>query len=173
MGIPQALAATGLASSTGAMALGIRRTLAAVGLASSTGTFLMFVGHGVDPFALPKVVRRPNILDCGIWRVFIASRGGGQLLAELDYETLSLGRKLNDVSTCSVTVLAAKNEDCLQILGGLEPFEHELVAFRNYLPGDTPAWAGPVTLPSCSGDGARRPSAGRRSCRIPAAPQAR
>lgn len=148
MGIPQALAASGLASSTGAMTLGIGRPLAAAGLAASTGTFLMFVGHGTDPFALPQVVRRPNILDCGIWRVFIASRGGGQLLAELDYETFTLGRKLNDVSTCSVTVLAAKNEDCLPILGDLEPFEHEIVAFRNYLPGDAPVWAGPVTLPS-------------------------
>jgi hypothetical protein len=147
-GIPQKLAATGLAGTTGSMSLLSRFRLVAVGLAATTGSFLMFVGHGVDPFTLPRFFPRPNILGCGVWRVFIASRGGGQLLAELDYETLTLGRKLSDVSTCSVTVLAAKNQDCLPVLADLEPFEHEIVAFRNYLPGDAPMWAGPVTLPS-------------------------
>lgn len=148
LGIPQALAAAGLAATTGSMSLLVKLPMAATGLAATTGSFLMFVGHGVDPFALTTVVPRPNILDCGVWRVFIATRGGGNLLAELDYETLTLGRKLDDVSVCSVTVLAAKNEDCLPILGDIEPFQHEVVAFRNYRPGDAPAWAGPVTLPS-------------------------
>ncbi|MFN2591706.1 MAG: hypothetical protein ABR532_02600, partial [Candidatus Dormibacteria bacterium] len=73
---------------------------------------------------------------------------GGKLLAELDFETLSLQRKLDDVSTASAAVLGAIDPACLPILGQIEPFEHELVAFRNYRQGDSPAWAGPVTLPT-------------------------
>lgn len=148
LGIPQVLAAAGLAASTGTMALLVRSALASVGRASSSGSFALVVGDLQDPFAIPVFAGLPPILDCGIWRVFLATRGGGSLLAELDYESLTLSRRLNDVSTCSVSVLAAKNEDCLPVLGDVEPFQHELVAFRNYRPGDTPAWAGPVTLPS-------------------------
>lgn len=147
LSIPQALAATGLAATTGAMNLLVKTPMGAIGLAATTGSFGMSVGHGVDPFGAVVSAARPNVLDCGVWRVFVATRGGGQLLAELDYETLTLSRKLNDVSLCSVTVLAAKNEDCMPVLGDLEPFQHEIVAFRNYRPGDTPSWAGPCTIP--------------------------
>ena len=148
MGIPQPLAAVGLTSTTGAMSLLVKTPLGAAGLAATSGLFGMSVGHGVDPFGAVVSTARPNLLDCGVWRVFVATRGGGQLLAELDYETLTLSHKLNDVSVCSVTVLAAKNEDCMPVLGDLEPFQHEIVAFRNYRPGDAPSWAGPVTVPS-------------------------
>ncbi|MFN2592958.1 MAG: hypothetical protein ABR532_09030, partial [Candidatus Dormibacteria bacterium] len=84
LGIPQALVAQGLAATTGTFAMALRRALAAAGLISTTGTFGLVVGHIQDPFAAPAFAALPKILECGTWRVFIAVRGGGKLLAELD-----------------------------------------------------------------------------------------
>jgi hypothetical protein len=148
LGLRWLLAASGFAATTGAMSLAVRRVLKATSLASTTGAMWILAGRIQDPFAPVVSPVRPPILDCGIWRIFIATRGGRHLLAELDFLTLSLNRKLNDVSTCTVTVAADQNEECAPVLADIEPFEHELVAFRNYLPGDMPAWVGPVTLPT-------------------------
>lgn len=90
---------------------------------------------------------RSPLLGCGTWRAFIATRGGGQLLAELDFETLSVQRTLSAVSTASATALADRNPACAPLLSQIEPFQHELVVFRDYVDGDGPAWAGPITVP--------------------------
>src|SRR4029077_4706307 len=107
--VKRPLAAPGLISTSGSMNLGVRTKLASVGRASTFGSFGMLVGKLQNPFATPVFSAVAPVLDCGVWRVFIATRGGGTLLAEWEYESLSVGRKLNDVSACSVTVMAAKN----------------------------------------------------------------
>lgn len=141
------LAADGLAASSGTATLLVKAVLAAAGLAASAGTAVLGTIKLPDPFAVLTGAYRSPLLGCGTWRVFVATRGGMQLLAELDFESLTVGRTLSAVSTASAVVLADLNPSCAPLLASLEPFQHELVAFRDYQPGDSPAWAGPVTVP--------------------------
>jgi hypothetical protein len=85
----------------------------------------------------------PPILGCEEWRVYIAERGGGKLLAELPYDSLTVGRVLGDISSASVSILADLDSACAPLLADVEPWQHEIVCFRN---GDE-AWAGPLTEP--------------------------
>lgn len=141
------LAADGKASSSGTASLTLKVSLTAAGKASSSGTALLITGKVQDPFAVVAPRPKSALLGCGTWRVFVATRGGGSLLAELDFENLTLTRKLSDASDCSVVVSGDVSAECAPVLAEIEPFQHEIVAFRNWAPGDTPAWAGPVTVP--------------------------
>jgi hypothetical protein len=142
------LAADGLAASSGTATLLIKRVLAAAGLASSSGTAVLGAIHLPDPFTVVVGAYKPAILGCGTWRVFLASRGGMQLLTELDYETLTVQRTLDSASQTSVILLADRNPSCAPLLAQVEPFQHEIVAFRDYQAGDPQTWAGPVMVPT-------------------------
>lgn len=141
------LVADGKASSSGSASFGLSLPLTAAGKASSSGTALLVTGKIQDPFAVVAPKPKSPLLGCGIWRVFVATRGGSQLLAELAFETLTLSRKLSDTSDCSVVVSGDVSAECAPVLASLEPFKHEIVAFRNWQSRDVPAWAGPVTVP--------------------------
>jgi hypothetical protein len=141
------LSTDGLVSTTGAMNLVVKLPLAAGGLASTSGSFLL-LGRVVDPFKLVVGPWRSPLLGCGTWRLFLATRGGGQLLTEIAYETLTIQRTLDSASVASAIILADRIPSCAPLLAAIEPFEHELVAFRDYLPGDPQDWAGPVMVPT-------------------------
>lgn len=89
-------------------------------------------------------------LGCGDWRAYLQCRGGG-VLTELPFSSLSMGRRLDEVSDASVTVTgkamalwpAAERDRCSEYLGLINPWEHELALWRD----NEEAWVGPVLTP--------------------------
>lgn len=89
------------------------------------------------PFT-PRPYGKPGVPET---RVGLATRGGGSVLAMLPYSSLSYGRRLGDMSDCSVLVPTG---DCTGSLGvaleAANPWEHELIVWR----GTDEVWLGPL-----------------------------
>jgi hypothetical protein len=81
-------------------------------------------------------------LGCGDYEVFAQTRGGGQVLGLLDYQSGSFGGVLDDVSQADFTIgsRGLANEACCRVLGALDPYQHEISIHRD---GDE-VWVGPV-----------------------------
>lgn len=75
-------------------------------------------------------------LGQGEYRCFIADRGGSPLRSELLWESLNFGRRVDEVSSATVT--------CGSAPPYVRAWQHELVIFRN----DELAWCGPVSPPT-------------------------
>lgn len=95
------------------------------------------------------------LLGCGMWRSFIACRGGGELL-ELAHSSLAMGRRVDDMSSGSAVITGSSlsrarpdvQRQCCAVLNDLEPWEHELLLWRDSdADSIDPTWAGPVIQP--------------------------
>lgn len=84
-----------------------------------------------------------GVLGCGTYRAAILERGGGREVFDVPFETLSWGRRLDEISEASISIPSSTvfaSEECCEIFITTEPFEHELAIFR----GEDLAWVGPV-----------------------------
>lgn len=73
--------------------------------------------------------------------VGLATRGGGSILAMLPFSSLTYGRRLGDMSDCSLLVPTGDCTDALGVaLEAVNPWEHELIVWR----GTDEVWVGPV-----------------------------
>lgn len=109
-------------------------------------------------------------LGCGTWRAFITCRGGGELF-EVPYASLSMGRKVDDMTSAQVAIdelslngaTSAVYQRCCGVLSELEPWQHELALWRDTDP-DSASWVGPVIQPTWenSAEGNRSLSIGAR-----------
>lgn len=90
------------------------------------------------------------MIGCGTHRVFVQERGGGTRLAEVRWDSLNYGRRLDDMSAASVTVGAAglADEECCGILAELTAWEHEVAIYRD----SEEAWVGVVLEPEYLSD---------------------
>lgn len=87
-----------------------------------------------------------NLLGCGDYRVFLQSKGGATVYAEVIPAELRYQRgKLDGISTatCKVAVPGNANDPCCVALSRMHPWSHELLITRS---GST-AWVGPVGDP--------------------------
>jgi hypothetical protein len=83
-----------------------------------------------------------GLLGCGEYEAYIVPRGGGngEIVAVLEWNELSWGRRLDDTSQASATV----DSDCCDLLQIVRPWRHELAIYRD---GEL-VWVGPVINPS-------------------------
>lgn len=78
-------------------------------------------------------------LRCGNYEVYVAQRGGTPLLCRLTgSKSIQFNRRLNDVSEANVVV--ALNTQCRDCLSSVNPWEHELLLFRE----SELVWTGPI-----------------------------
>lgn len=83
-------------------------------------------------------------LGCGIHKAYLTSRGGGTVYEELPWTSLSYGRRLDDISTATVTIGTSDVSDsCCLALASVRSWSHELAIYRN----DVLVWCGPVIEP--------------------------
>lgn len=90
-----------------------------------------------------------RLLGCGVNEAFIQCRGGGEL-EYLPYTSLSYSRRVDDMSGASLTLgqksltslSPAVQAQCCGLIADIEPWEHELVIFRD---GEL-AWCGPIIV---------------------------
>lgn len=116
----------GLSASDGVKGLGATGSAVGGGLVAVRGMPV------VSTFLLA-----PDSLGCGEWQVLVGGRFDGPVLAELDIQTLTMERLLNDASSASVNVNA---RNCGDLLRDLEPWEHEVRLFRDGIR----VWTGPI-----------------------------
>src|SRR5688572_8003033 len=85
---------------------------------------------------------KQGLLGCGTTTCYITERGGGTRLLDIPYATVSYGRRLDEVSDCSIEVPVAEaiRTDCCLTLTDLSPWQHEISVYRD----DTLVWVGPV-----------------------------
>lgn len=93
----------------------------------------------------PVVPSMTGQLGCGIYDVFIFTRGLGQIVGRIPFNQVTWTRILDDTSTAEITVNGVSNvgpmESCCALLGSIEPWKHELGIYRNGLR----EWSGPIT----------------------------
>src|SRR5687768_17281684 len=96
------------------------------------------------------------MLGCGEWHIFIARRGG-EIELEVPWGTISLGRVMNDMGSCTIRVPVTDDTRtvCCEIFELTEPWEHELVCYRDRIN----VWTGPVVETHSS------PTGGTITCR--------
>jgi hypothetical protein len=94
--------------------------------------------------------RRPGavagILGCGSYQAFIQPRGGGRPIGELQWQSLSFGRALDEMTTATLTVGATglANQECCWALAQARPWEHELSIHRDGEEVWVGVWARPI-----------------------------
>lgn len=89
-------------------------------------------------------------LGCGTWRAMLQCRGGAPLV-EVPWQHLTMGRRVDEISSASVTITAAglgalsrgARRECAGVLRSIRPWQHELALYR----GDHEAWVGPIMEP--------------------------
>lgn len=81
-------------------------------------------------------------LGDGTYEVYFKTRGGERFLCRArNITSVSWSRKMNDVSTASVTIaLNGLDDECCDCIATVNPWEHELAVFRN----GVEVWVGPV-----------------------------
>jgi hypothetical protein len=104
-----------------------------------------------DPSPPVPETHATNLLGCGEYDVYAFTRGGGFILGSLEFDQIDWGRKLDATSAATLTINGQSNvgalQRCCQLLGEIEPWEHELGIYRS-IPGSNQkkrVWSGPVT----------------------------
>jgi hypothetical protein len=77
-------------------------------------------------------------LSCANYSLWIAQRGGTKLVCKLDVAGISFNRALNGYSEANITV--AMNAKCANALSSVNPWQHELLIFRD----EQMVWCGPL-----------------------------
>lgn len=85
------------------------------------------------------------MLGCGDYSAHVLARGGGRIVADLDWIGLSWQRVIDDTSTGSVTLV--QDADCCELLRNIRDWKHELAIYRN----EDLVWVGPILKPDPSG----------------------
>lgn len=101
-------------------------------------------GSSHPPPPVP-VAKLHHSLGCGIYTVYVLTRGGQFIVGQLPWSDLEWHRVLDDTSDAKVQIegLAGRGYDCCQVLSQVRPWKHELGIYR-----DTElVWAGPITEP--------------------------
>lgn len=98
----------------------------------------------VDTATYTPQLPNEGILGCHQWSVTGGNRGGTAIRVDLPWSHFQWGRKLQDVSTGSVTF---PRSACTEIpyLADLRPWEHELGFWRDSETGPKLEWVGPIT----------------------------
>lgn len=116
---------------------------------AATSGGALFLGSAqatvVEPFPpTPPLPAMTGQLGCGIYDVFIFTRGLGEIVGRVPFNQLTWTRVLDDTSSTEVTIDGVSNagtmQACCQLLGSINPWEHELALYRNGLR----VWSGPV-----------------------------
>lgn len=83
-----------------------------------------------------------SVLGCGNYDVYFQARGGAYNVCRADGLTaLSYNRTLNEASEATVSLaLRGQDESCCACIGSLNPWEHEIVIYRD---GEE-VWVGPI-----------------------------
>lgn len=94
-------------------------------------------------------------LGCGSYVVRVQNRGGANPV-EIAWETLSYGRKVDDMTDARVTigVDGLADERCCLALSSLRAWEHEISIWRD----GVEAWVGPVGDPEYTAEGVTIPA---------------
>lgn len=96
------------------------------------------------PWPPPPPVPQTRRLGCGVYDVFIFDRGLRRIVGRTPFTTLNWNRVLDDTSDATVTVDGVSNtgalRSCCQLLGGLNPWQHEIGIYRT----GRRVWSGPV-----------------------------
>lgn len=126
--------------------------------AAGVGTVAVQTSNGTDTDTFTVLPCGQTIADptgrrigCGDYRVFIQTTGGSDVLAELAWSTLTLGRRLDEMSQASVSGGTEQDAECIATLGTLEPFGAELSIWRDGFE----EWVGPIVRVSHSYAGIR------------------
>lgn len=102
-------------------------------------------GTVIEPFPpVPNTPAMTGQLDCGVYDVFVFTRGLDTIVGRIPFNQINWTRVLDDTSSAEVTVNGVSNvgpmQSCCQLLGAIQPWEHELGIYRNGLR----VWSGPV-----------------------------
>lgn len=81
-----------------------------------------------------------NQLGCGAYEAYVLTRGGGAIVAQIEWTSLSWARVLDDTSQATVMMDRA----CVQSVAQARPWRHELAVYRD---GEQ-VWVGPIINPS-------------------------
>lgn len=99
----------------------------------------------IPPFPpVPPLPAMTGQLGCGIYDVFIFTRGLGEIVGRIPFNQLQWSRSLDDTSQASVVTNGVSNtgpmRECCALLGSIQPYKHEIGIYRNGLR----EWSGPV-----------------------------
>lgn len=115
---------------------------------ASLGGLVGGQAHLSSPEPFPPVPNTPPLLGflgCGVYDVYIFTRGLHEIVGRIPFNELTWQRILDDTSTAEVTVDGVSNvgsmRDCCQLLGSIMPYKHEIGLYRN----GRRVWSGPVT----------------------------
>lgn len=123
---------------------------------SLAGVGRLFVGGSAlldAPVPSPPIPERAiaNVIGCGVYEVLAFTRGGGEVVGSLEFDNLAWGRVLDATSAATMTIDGVSNlgalERCCELIGSLNPWEHELALYRQ-VPGSQQkqrVWMGPIT----------------------------
>lgn len=105
----------------------------------------------LNPPPEPTTTTAPPLgLGCGEYTVYLQERGGRRL-AQLPWERIDFGRRLDEVSDASVDIPVegiADDDECCFWLSQVNPWEHEVSIYRD----GAEEWVGPVIEPVFSRD---------------------
>lgn len=90
------------------------------------------------------------MLGCGEWHLFLAERGGTRIIDEIPWGQSSFGHVIDDMGQMYISL---SGTGCCSLLKEVEPFTHEIVAFRDN--SKVPDWAGPIVSMNIGSDSAR------------------
>lgn len=119
--------------------------LAGVGTLGLAGTGFLSAPF---PHPVPGPPDLTDTLGCGLYEAIVFTRGLGQIVGMLPFGEVDWGRVLDGVSVANLNIDGVANrsqlQKCCQLLGEVEPFEHELALYRN----GYRCWSGPITAMS-------------------------
>lgn len=95
-------------------------------------------------------------LGCGAWEAVVTKRGGTPRVGALQWQQITMGRVLDEISNAGVSVGIGGFEDdeCCYVLRNLGAYEHELALVRD----GADVWNGPVMEPTFRRDQASVPA---------------
>ncbi len=121
---------------------------------TGTGRLLIGGSTGLDaPVPSPPIPERAiaNVVGCGVYEILAFTRGGGEVVGSLEFADVAWGRALDATSAATMTIDGVSNlgalERCCELVGSLNPWEHELAIYRQ-VPGSQQkqrVWMGPIT----------------------------
>lgn len=120
-----------------------------LGPASPGGTaYSTVLGRArVAPGPLAPDTGIEGTLGCGVYEALILTRGGGTIVCDYPWTSLSWSRVLDDTSDGAGGIDGVP-ENCCDDLAGISPWRHELAMYRD---GDL-VWVGPVKVPRAQPD---------------------
>lgn len=79
-------------------------------------------------------------LGCGDYEAYVLTRGGGAIVAQIEWTSLQWGRVLDDTSQATILM----DRECVQSVAQARPWRHELGIYRD----GVQVWVGPIINPT-------------------------